>query len=182
MRIICCSVALALAASALGQQAAKPAAASQEAGAKQSGASATPAKKPASNPQPSSLSPDEQKKIADLLESKIRDAWEAFKNKNKQAYADFLTDDFMAVEEDGGGERTKMKVLREVGESNVYSYKLQLFRTDAIVPDAVLVTYENVIEFPPKVGSRFEKIFVSEIWVKRNGKWKSWRYQATKVK
>jgi len=64
----------------------------------------------------------------------------------------------------------------------VYDYKLQLFRTDPISPDAALVTYENVIQFPPGIGSRFEKIFISEIWVKRNGQWKSWRYQATKVK
>jgi hypothetical protein len=88
----------------------------------------------------------------------------------------------MAVEEDGLGERDKSRVLREVGENVVYDYKLQLFRMDPIAPDAALVTYENVIQFPPRAGSRFEKIFISEIWVKRNGHWKSWRYQATKVK
>jgi hypothetical protein len=155
--------ALVLACSASGQQPAAPAIPD----------------KPTAQP---SASAAEQQKLSELLESKIRAAWAAFKNKDKQAYGDFLAHDFMAVEEDGLGERDKSRVLREVGENVVYDYKLQLFRMDPIAPDAALVTYENVIQFPPRAGSRFEKIFISEIWVKRNGHWKSWRYQATKVK
>jgi hypothetical protein len=124
----------------------------------------------------------EQQKAADLLEDKIRAAWKAFRDKDKKAYAEFLADDLMAVEEDGGGERTKTKVLREVDDSVVQDFKLQLFRVDAIAPGAQLVTYENFIQFPVKARPRFEKIFVSEIWLKRGGEWKMWRYQATKVK
>jgi hypothetical protein len=180
--LFCGCLALMSASAAFGQQPAQPAGASQDAGTTQPGKSSTATKKPDASKQSKSASSDDQKNLADLLESKIRASWEAFKNKNKEAYGDFLTHDYMAVEDDGQGERTKMVVLREVGDNNVHDYKLQLFRTDPISPDAALVTYENVIEFPPKVGSRFEKIFISEIWVKRNGQWKSWRYQATKVK
>ena len=164
-----CAV-LVLACSAFGQQPAAPAATDKPAA----------TVKPATAKQ--SASAAAQSKLNDLLESKIRASWAAFKEKNKQAYGDFLAEDFMAVEEDGLGERTKSRVLREVGDNVVYDYKLQLFRMDPIAPDAALVTYENVIQFPPGAGSRFEKIFISEIWVKRNGHWKSWRYQATKVK
>jgi hypothetical protein len=170
--------ALVLACSAFGQQ--PPAGAAQDSGTKQPAPSSTAAHKPAVTTP--SGNGESDKKLADLLESKIRASWEAFKNKDKKAYGEFLTDDFMAVEEDGQGERTKNVVLREVGESVVYSYKVQLFRTDRIAPGAALVTYENVIQFPPGIGSRFEKIFISEIWVKRDSQWKSWRYQATKVK
>jgi uncharacterized protein DUF4440 len=170
--------ALALACSAFGQQ--PPAGAAQDSGTKQPAPSSPEASKSAASTP--SISAASDKKLADMLESKIRASWEAFKNKDQKAYAEFLSDDFMAVEEDGLGERTKSRVLREVGESVIYDYKLQLFRTDQILPGAALVTYENVIQFPPRIGSRFDKIFVSEIWVKRNGQWKSWRYQATKVK
>ena len=48
-----------------------------------------------------------QPKLADLLEAKVRAAWAAFKNKDKDGYAEFLTDDFQAVEADGDGERSK---------------------------------------------------------------------------
>ena len=170
--------ALALAGWAFGQQ--PPASAGQDKGAIQPAPSSTGTHKSAASKQSSSVASD--KKLADLLESKIRAAWKAFKDKDKKAYAEFLTDDFMAVEEDGQGERTKMVVLREVGESVVHDYQVQLLRVDPIAPGAQLVTYENVIQFPSGARSRFEKIFISEIWVKRNGEWKSWRYQATKVK
>jgi len=86
------------------------------------------------------------------------------------------------VEEDGNGERNKLRVLREVGESVVNGYNLQASQVDSLGPAAALVTYENVIQFPRGAGSRFEKIFVSEIWLKRHGQWKAWRYQATRVK
>lgn len=170
--------ALALACGTFGQQ--PPASSPQDAGANK------PAPSPAQTNKSATSTPsgsaESNKKLADLLESKIRAAWKAFKDKDKKAYAEFLTDDFMAVEEDGQGERTKMVVLREVGDSVVHDYHVQLFRVDPIAPGAQLVTYENVIQFPPGSASRFEKIFISEIWVKRNGEWKLWRYQATRVK
>ena len=121
-------------------------------------------------------------KLEDQLEAYVRAAWAAFKEKNKKVYGDYLWDDFMAVEEDGDGERNKLKVVREVDQSVVYDFKLQLFRVDHIGLDAALVTYENVITFPPSAKIRFEKIFVSEIWLKRSGQWKAWRYQATRVR
>jgi hypothetical protein len=170
--------ALALACSTFGQQ--PPASAGQGVATKLPAPPVAETSKSGVSAKPSSA--DSDKKLADLLESKIRAAWKAFKDKDKKAYAEFLTDDFMAVEEDGQGERTKMVVLREVGESVVHEYQVQLFRVDPIAPGAQLVTYENVIQFPPGARSRFEKIFITEIWVKRNGEWKSWRYQATKVK
>jgi hypothetical protein len=120
--------------------------------------------------------------LSDHLQANIRGMWAAFRDKKKQSYADYLWDDYQAVEEDGDGERNKLRVLREVDQSVVSDYSLQLFRIDPISAEAALVTYENVIKFPRGASSRFEKIFVSEIWVKRQGQWKAWRYQATRVK
>jgi hypothetical protein len=123
-----------------------------------------------------------QADLSELLQANIRGMWAAFRDKKKQVYAEYLWEDYQAVEEDGDGERNKLRVLREVDQSVVNDYSLQLFRVDSISPEATLVTYENVIQFPRGAGSRFEKIFVSEIWVKRHGQWKAWRYQATRVK
>jgi hypothetical protein len=120
--------------------------------------------------------------LNERLEGNIRAMWAAFRDKKKQVYADYLWDDYQAVEEDGDGERNKIRALRGVDQSVVSDFTLQLFRVDPINPEAALVTYENVIQFPRGAGSRFEKIFVSEIWVKRHGQWKAWRYQATRVK
>jgi ketosteroid isomerase-like protein len=123
-----------------------------------------------------------QADLSEMLQANIRAMWAAFRDKKKQAYAEYLWDDYTAVEEDSQGERNKLRVLREVDESVVHDYTLQLFKVDTLGPDAALVTYENVIQFPPKSRTRFEKIFISEIWLKRHGQWKAWRYQATRVK
>jgi hypothetical protein len=120
--------------------------------------------------------------LSQQLQANIRAMWAAFRDKKKQAYAEYLWDDYKAVEEDAQGERNKLRVLREVDESVVQNYTLQLFQVDPLGSDAALVTYENVIQFPPKSRNRFEKIFISEIWLKRHGQWKAWRYQATRVK
>jgi len=120
--------------------------------------------------------------LSELLQANIRGMWAAFRDKKKQTYADFLWDDYQAVEEDGDGERNKLRVLREVDQSVVNDYKLQAFQVDSLGPDSALVTYENVIQFPRGAGTRFEKIFIAEIWMKRHGQWKAWRYQATRVK
>src|ERR1700730_2742464 len=106
--ILCSCVALALPCCALGQQ---PATA---------GGSAT-ADKSATAGRPTQSAPPKtataQPKLADLLEAQVREAWASFKNKDKDAYAAFLTDDFQAVESDGDGERSKAKTLREVEHS-----------------------------------------------------------------
>jgi hypothetical protein len=120
--------------------------------------------------------------LSDLLQANIRGMWAAFRDKKKQSYADYMWDDYEAVEEDAQGERNKLRVLREVDENNVADYKLQAFQVDSLGPDAALVTYENFIQFPLKSAVRFEKIFISEIWLRRHGQWKAWRYQATRVK
>jgi len=130
--------------------------------------------------QPKSAS--SQSRLNDELESKIRTAWAAFKNKNKQAYGEFLTDDFIAVYADGEGTRDKAHVLRDVDGSVVSEVLLSRFAVLPLASDAAFVTYEAFIQFPPKAGVRFEKVYISEVWVKRDGQWKSLHYQETRVK
>src|SRR6202050_2003000 len=65
-----------------------------------------------------------QSKLAELLEAKIRAAWAAFKKRDKDAYALFLTDDFQAVESDGDGERNKLQTVREVEHRDRKSTRL----------------------------------------------------------
>jgi hypothetical protein len=42
----------------------------------------------------------------EMFEAKVKGEWEAFKNKDKKAYAELLADDYQGVEVDGKGERT----------------------------------------------------------------------------
>ncbi len=123
-----------------------------------------------------------QPELKEALESKVRAAWAAFKSKNKQAYSEFLADDFVAVEANNEGERNKWHILREVESSVVYDYSLAFFKVTPLGPDAAFVTYEATIQFPPKAQVRFERVYIGEVWVKRGGQWKALHYQETRVK
>jgi uncharacterized protein (TIGR02246 family) len=121
-------------------------------------------------------------KLADLLEAKVRAAWTAFKNKDKDGYARFLADDFQAVEADGEGERSRRHVLGEVEHCMYTDYLLQMFQVQPLGPDNAFVTYESSMQFPRGSALRFRRVFVGELWTQRNGEWKMMRYQETLVR
>jgi uncharacterized protein (TIGR02246 family) len=129
-----------------------------------------------------SKSDSTQMTLAALLEARVRATWEAFKMRDKDKYAEFLADNFQAVEADGEGERSKPRILREVEHSMYTNYLLQLFQVQPLGPDYAFVTYEATIQFPAGAGTRYKRIFVGELWNEENGNWKMKRYQETPVR
>ena len=126
--------------------------------------------------------PTAQADLTNLLDAKIKAEWQAIKNKDQKAYGELLTDDYVAVEADGGGERYKWKALSELQESRVTDYTLSFLKVTTLCSDAAFVRYEVFIRFPPKSAVPFEKILIGEVWVKREGQWKALHYQETRVK
>ena len=120
--------------------------------------------------------------LTNLFDAKIKAEWEAIKHKDQKAYGELLTDDFVGVEADGGGERYKWKALSELQESAVTDYTLSFLKVTPLCPDAASVRYEVLVKFPTKSAVRFEKVLVGEVWVKRAGQWKELHYQETRVK
>jgi uncharacterized protein (TIGR02246 family) len=123
-----------------------------------------------------------QSKLAESLEAKIHAAWAAFKKRDKDAYARFLTDDFQAVESDGDGERNKLQTVREVEHSMFTAYRLPLFQVQPLGPHYAFVTYENTMQFPKGSPLRLRRVFIGELWTNRDGNWKMMRYQETMVR
>lgn len=121
-------------------------------------------------------------RTADILEANVKAEWEAFKNKDKRAYSDLLAEDFIAVEDDGQGMRKKNTTVGEVDQSVVSKYYLVALQVLPLGADAALVTYELTIEFPPKTPVRIKRVLVSELWLKRDGKWKLRYYQETRAR
>jgi hypothetical protein len=120
--------------------------------------------------------------LTNLLDAKIKAEWQAIKNKDRKAYGDLLTEEYVAVEADGGGERYKWKAQSELEDSAVNDFTLSFLKVTPLCTDAAFARYEVFIKFPPKAAVRFEKILVGEIWVKREGQWKALHYQETRVK
>jgi hypothetical protein len=120
--------------------------------------------------------------LKEMFEAKIKDEWEALKNKDKKAYGDLLADDFEGVEVDGKGERTKIQAINEVVEGNVFNYTLWGYKMIPLGPDAAFVIYEVTMQFPPRSQVRYSRVYITELWVKRGGQWKELHYQETHVK
>ena len=126
-----------------------------------------------------SASPD----LTNILDARINSEWQAIKNKDAKALGEILTDDYVGVEADMNGERYKWKALSELRESVVSDYNLSFLKVTPLCPDAAFARYEVVVRFPRKSSLvPFEKLLVGELWVKRDGAWKSMHYQETKVK
>jgi hypothetical protein len=120
--------------------------------------------------------------LKEMFEAKIKDEWEALKKKDKKAYGDLLADGFEGVEVDGKGERNKIQAINEVVEGNVFNYTLWGYKMIPLEPDAAFVIYEVTMQFPPKSAVRYSRVYISELWVKRDGQWKELHYQETHVK
>jgi hypothetical protein len=120
--------------------------------------------------------------LKDMFEAKIKVEWEALKNKDRKAYAELLADDYEGVEVDGQGERTKIQALNELANGNVSNYTLWGFKLIPLSADAALVIYEVTLQFPPRSVVRFSRVYITELWVKRDGQWKELHYQETHVK
>ena len=117
-----------------------------------------------------------------LFETKVKQEWEALKNRDKQAYGDLLADDYEGVEVDGRGERNKLQSINEMAELNVSNYTLWGFKVTPLSPDAVFVIYEVTMQFPPRSQVRYSRVYIGELWVKRGGHWRELHYQETHVK
>jgi hypothetical protein len=120
--------------------------------------------------------------LTNLLDSKIKAEWQAIKSKDQKGLGDLLTEEYVGVEADGGGERYKWKALSELQQSAVSDFALSFLKVTPLCADTAFARYEVFVKFPPKSTLPFEKILVGEIWVKREGQWKALHYQETRVK
>jgi uncharacterized protein (TIGR02246 family) len=120
--------------------------------------------------------------LAVALEASVRDEWAAYRNRDKAALAQLLAPDFHGVEVDSQGTRDRGQALREVEHAVVRDYELSRFDIAPLGPDAALATYEAFIKFPPTAQVRGLRVYVSEVWVRRDGRWLALHYQETRVK
>jgi hypothetical protein len=120
--------------------------------------------------------------LASMLEAKVRAEWAALAKRDKDAYAEFLADEFMGVEADGDGERSKPRVLHEVERNATSDYLLQLFQVQPLGPNYAFVTYESTVQFAARSATRYRRTFIGELWSLRDGQWKMLRYQETPVR
>jgi len=134
------------------------------------------------NKPPAKAIATQEQDLTNLLDGRIKAEWQAIKAKDQKALGDLLTEEYVGVEADAQGERYKWKALSELQQSSVADATLSFLKVTQLCPDVAFARYEVFIKFPPKSAVPFEKVLVGEIWVKREGQWKSLHYQETRVK
>lgn len=119
--------------------------------------------------------------LSSALEAKVRQAWQDYKNKKKEAFAAILTDDFTTVEEDGSGLRDKKSEVDEIDQFNIAKYTLSDFSVKPIGAEGALVTYKA--EYSGTAGGQpvNDKVVTGEVWVKRGRDWKCLHVQMTRI-
>jgi hypothetical protein len=143
-----------------------------------------PAPAASSSPSPSSTpaakaSPPASTKPAQATSDPVADenlVWDAIKRKDPDAFASFLADDAIEVEESGVYD--KAGSVKGITEFDASKATLSDFKTVNLDSDAALVTY--LVKIPIKgmnpLGERH-----STIWVNRGGKWQAIFHQGTSV-
>ncbi len=117
-----------------------------------------------------------------MFEAKVRSEWEAIKNKDKKAYSELLADDYQGVEIDGRGERNKIQSVNDLADQSPFNYTLERLKVMPLGADAAFVIYEVTMQYTPRAQLRYSRVYISELWVKRDGQWKELHYQETHVK
>ncbi len=133
-------------------------------------------KQPAASP--TALAPSLQA----ALEQKEKAGWEAFKNKDKKAFADLVTSDYTAVLADGKGEHSRQATLDAMADITITDYSLSNFRLTSLGPNSAMLSYAAAAKYSINGQNQDGKLAVTDVWVKRGGQWKSLRYHETEVK
>lgn len=118
-----------------------------------------------------------------VVENKIREAWQDFKEKKEGAYANLLADDFTAVEIDGKGPHEKQASVSEVAAGTLRSYSLKDFKVTALCANVALATYLAETDGTLPDGKVIHgTVAVTEVWVRRANEWKNLRYHESELK
>ena len=120
--------------------------------------------------------------LAVALEIKIRQAWQAWKDKKKDAFAAILTDEVIEVEADGKGPRGKQATLADLQSMNMQNFTLGDFKFTPLGDTAALETYKAVVDLTAEGKQMHFTLAVAEVWVKRGNDWKLLHYQETEMK
>ena len=91
--------------------------------------------------------------------------WDSFKTKNYDAFASYLANDFIEIEEDGVYDKTGS--VKSVQGFDLAHADLTDWKTVKFDDDASLVTYKTKIVGMKPVDTAYH----SSIWIKRDNKW-----------
>jgi hypothetical protein len=112
------------------------------------------------------------------IEGKERQVWDAIKAKNWDAFAAFMTDDFVLVSPDGA--LTKAQMMEGIRKYDMTEYSFSDVRFIKVDDDLVVLAYttreKSSYDGKPEPD---KPSYASSAWVRRNGQWLAAFHQET---
>ena len=108
------------------------------------------------------------------IEAKERQAWDAIKAKNSDAFASFLASNSIEIEPEGVMD--KAASAKTVTQFDASKVTLSNWKETKLDSDTALVTYEAK---GPNSKGQMEMMRHSTIWNNRGGQWKAYFHQGT---
>ena len=118
-------------------------------------------------------------KLKETLVDLEKRSWEAWKDRDGKFYQDFLSDDHQEL--GAGGVSTKSEIVPFVGSNvcTVKSYSVDSFTLTVFDKNAALLTYHAVQDTSCGGSPVPSPVWISSLYVKREGKWLNALYQQT---
>lgn len=110
-----------------------------------------------------------------------KNSWQAWKNRDADFYKTFLSDDH--VEISAGGVSNKLDVLETVASPicQVKNFQLEQFKLTKLADGVALLTYRAMQETLCRGRPLPTPVWVSSLYVLRQGRWVNAAYQQTPV-
>ena len=110
------------------------------------------------------------------------EAWEIFKRKDKQAYAEGIAEDVVGLDL-SGQRKDKAATVNDINSADAWTdYEIRDFKAELIIPDVALIHYFATVS-GLSAGQPFEvKFSIGEVMVRRGGQWLVRYYQNTAAK
>ena len=115
--------------------------------------------------------------ITAKLEASERGIWEAFKNKDKDAFLKIVDKDAFGADPMGFSSVAMMPDM--MSDLDVRSYTLQDVKSTKVSSDAYLLTYTAQQDCSFKGQALPGTVYVSTLYVKRGNDWKGFYHQET---
>lgn len=113
-----------------------------------------------------------------------KNAWKAYAQHDPKAYGDTMTDDAVVAPTSGNIMRGKQKILADLSNNpcDVKNFDLADTKVRQLSSDIAILTYNLTQDVTCDGKNLTPKAFVTAIYVRQGGKWRSASYQETALK
>jgi uncharacterized protein (TIGR02246 family) len=121
--------------------------------------------------------------VKDELVAIEKEQWEAWKDKDGEAYRDVIADDAVFVSADASIEKGKEAIMADISghECQVKSLNFDDFNVRRYSADTAILTYTFTQDVSCAGQKLPKRIFAESVYVRQGGKWRTASYQETAI-